>query len=137
MKAVSEEQMEISRLKAELVRTRMERDILKKRRRISPGSPDEMRLHRSAQEDLTDRRPAPRVGGGGERLPGVAKARRAQGLRVGKERVRKVIKNNDIRVRRRRRFEVTTDSRHDLPVAPNLMNREFVTLAPHKVWVGD
>ena len=42
-KAVSGEQMEIARLKAELARTRMERDILKKRRRILPGSRGEIR----------------------------------------------------------------------------------------------
>ena len=38
-----------------------------------------------------------------------------------KERVRKAMKNNEIRVRSRRRFKVTTDSRHDLPIAPNLL----------------
>ena len=72
VKAVSEEQMEIGRLKAELARTRRERDILKKRRRISPGSPGEIRLHRPAQEDLAGRRSVSRAGGRGERLPGVA-----------------------------------------------------------------
>jgi transposase InsO family protein len=69
--------------------------------------------------------------------PRMVKQLRAQGLRVGKERVRKAMKNNDIRVRSRRRFKVTTDSRHDLPIAPNLLNREFVTQAPNMAWVGD
>ena len=69
--------------------------------------------------------------------PRMVKQLRAKGLRVGKERVRKAMKNNEIRVRSRRRFKVTTDSRHDLPIAPNLLNREFVTEAPNKVWVGD
>ena len=37
----------------------------------------------------------------------------------------------------RRRFKVTTDSDHNLPVAPNLLNREFSVAAPNKIWVGD
>ena len=45
-KPVSAEQMELARLRAELARTRMELDIVKKRRRrTSRGSPGEVRLH--------------------------------------------------------------------------------------------
>ena len=62
---------------------------------------------------------------------------RAQGLGVGKERVRKTMKNNGIKVHPRRRFKVTTDSNHDLTIAPNLLNRAFPAAAPNKVWVGD
>lgn len=62
---------------------------------------------------------------------------RARGLRVGKERVRKTMKAHDIRVRPRRRFKPTTNSRHDLPIAPNLLNRRFMAEAPDKTWVGD
>jgi hypothetical protein len=36
-----------------------------------------------------------------------------------------------------RRFNVTTDSNHDLPIAPNLLNREFSMDRPDKVWAGD
>ena len=43
--AVSAEQMEISRLRTELSRVKMERDILKKRRRTSPGNICEVRLY--------------------------------------------------------------------------------------------
>lgn len=69
--------------------------------------------------------------------PRMVRQLRAEGLRVGKERVRKAMINNDIRVRPRRRFKATTDSRHDLPTAPNLLNRQFAAEAPNKVWVGD
>jgi putative transposase len=69
--------------------------------------------------------------------PRIYRQLRSKGLAVGKERVRKAMKNNDIRVRSRRRFKVTTDSRHNLPIAPNLLNRQFATEAPNKVWVGD
>jgi transposase InsO family protein len=69
--------------------------------------------------------------------PRMVRQLRSEGLRVGKERVRKAMKNNDIVVRSRRRFKVTTDSDHNLPIAPNLLNREFATEAPNRVWVGD
>lgn len=69
--------------------------------------------------------------------PRMARQLRAQGLPVGKERVRKTMKANGIRVRARRRFKQTTDSNHNSPVAPNLLNREFATPAPNQVWVGD
>ena len=69
--------------------------------------------------------------------PRIYRQLRSKGLAVGKERVRKAMRNNGIRVRSRRRFKVTTDSRHNLPIAPNLLNRQFATEAPDKVWVGD
>ncbi len=53
-KVVSAEQMEIARLKAELAKTRMERDILKKRRRISRGSRGEIRLYRATSSGLAN-----------------------------------------------------------------------------------
>ena len=42
-----------------------------------------------------------------------------------------------IRAKGKRRFKVTTDSHHPLPIAPNLLNREFAVAEPDKVWVGD
>ena len=53
-KVVSAEKMEIARLKAELAKTRMERDILKKRRRISRGSRGEIRLYRATSSGLAN-----------------------------------------------------------------------------------
>ena len=42
-----------------------------------------------------------------------------------------------IRAKGRRRFKLTTDSNHDLPIAPNLLERQFTVDAPDKVWAGD
>ncbi len=53
-KTVSAKQMEIARLKAELAKARMERDILKKRRRILRGSRGEIRLYRATSHGLAD-----------------------------------------------------------------------------------
>jgi transposase InsO family protein len=43
-----------------------------------------------------------------------------------------------IRARGKRRFRVTTtDSRHDLPIAPNLLQQDFKAVAPNQIWTGD
>ena len=42
-----------------------------------------------------------------------------------------------IRAKGKRRFKVTTDSNHQLPISPNWLNREFTVTKPDKVWVGD
>ena len=61
----------------------------------------------------------------------------ARGILVGKERVRKLMQLHGIRAKGKRRFKVTTDSKHDLPIAPNLLDRQFDVAEPDKVWVGD
>jgi transposase-like protein len=53
-KPVNADQMEIARLKAELAKTRIERDILKRRRRILRGSRSEIRLYRATRAGLAD-----------------------------------------------------------------------------------
>jgi putative transposase len=61
-----------------------------------------------------------------------------RGIRVGKQRVQRLMQKNGIRARGRRRFRVvTTDSRHDLPIAPNLLNRNFSPAGPNQAWTGD
>jgi putative transposase len=61
-----------------------------------------------------------------------------RGIRVGKQRVQRLMQQHGIRARGKRRFRVvTTDSRHDLPVAPNLLNRNFTAEAPNQAWTGD
>lgn len=42
-----------------------------------------------------------------------------------------------IRAKGKRRFKVTTDSKHELPISPNLLNREFTVAEPDRVWAGD
>ncbi len=61
-----------------------------------------------------------------------------RGIRVGKQRVQRLMQQHGIRARGKRRFRVaTTDSRHDLPIAPNLLNRNFTPAAPNQAWTGD
>ena len=61
----------------------------------------------------------------------------AQGFRVSRPRVARIMKAAGIRARIPRRFVVTTDSRHNYPVAPNILNREFTATRPGQVWVSD
>ena len=58
-------------------------------------------------------------------------------LCVGKERVRRLMQQHGIRARGKRKFIATTDSRHDLPIAENLLDRQFSPAAPDQVWTSD
>ncbi len=69
--------------------------------------------------------------------PRIWKELQARGMRVGKDRVQKLMQLHGIRAKGRRRFKVTTDSRHDLPIAPNLLDRQFMPAEPDTVWAGD
>ncbi len=62
---------------------------------------------------------------------------RSNGHDVGRYRARSLMKKAGIFVKRRRRFRITTDSKHDLPVAPNLLNRNFNVDRPDTVWCSD
>ena len=59
------------------------------------------------------------------------------GTRVGKERVRKLMQQNAIKAKTKRKFVVTADSRHSLPVAPDLVQRRFNPDASNQLWCGD
>jgi transposase InsO family protein len=70
--------------------------------------------------------------------PRIWRQLRAQGIRVGKQRVQRLMQQHGIRARGKRRFRVTTtDSGHNLPIAPNLLNRNFTPAAPNQTWAGD
>ena len=58
-------------------------------------------------------------------------------MRVGRKRVARLMKEDGISARAKRRFVKTTDSKHDFPIAPNLLERNFTADAPNEIWVGD
>jgi putative transposase len=62
---------------------------------------------------------------------------RSRGYCVGKTRVQRLMQQHGIRSRVKKRFKVTTDSKHDLPIAPNLLERNFSALQPNTVWTTD
>lgn len=47
------------------------------------------------------------------------------------------MRDNGIRARHKRRYKVTTDSKHNLPIVPNLLDRNFNLVAPNQVWTSD
>ena len=61
----------------------------------------------------------------------------AHGVHVGVHRIKRLRKKLGLRCRQKRRFKVTTDSRHTLPVAENLLAQQFEASAPGQVWLSD
>jgi len=62
---------------------------------------------------------------------------RQHGHGVGRHRVARLMREDALRARRRRRFRKTTQSNHTHPVAPNLLERRFDVGAPNRAWVSD
>lgn len=69
--------------------------------------------------------------------PRITDVLREGGFRCGENRVARLMRTNDIRAKMKRKFKATTDSGHNLPVAKNLLNRQFKVDNPNRVWVSD
>lgn len=69
--------------------------------------------------------------------PRMVRELRLRGFTAGKERIERLMRENGIRARHKRRYKVTTDSKHGLPVAENLLARNFMPAAPNQVWTSD
>jgi putative transposase len=69
--------------------------------------------------------------------PRMVRELRLRGYPASKDRVERLMQENGIRAKHKRRFKVTTDSKHNLPVAPNLLERNFTPEAPDQVWTSD
>jgi putative transposase len=68
----------------------------------------------------------------------MTRALQAEGYQVGRCKVRRLMKEAGVSVKRRTtRKPQTTDSRHGYGVAPNILNREFNVAKPNEAWVGD
>lgn len=60
-----------------------------------------------------------------------------RGHNASKPRVARIMSANRLFAKRKRKFKVTTDSNHDYPLAPNILDREFCAPAENRVWVSD
>jgi len=69
--------------------------------------------------------------------PRVHAALCAQGRRVGVNRVARLMRHHGIQGRYKRRGPRTTNSEHTLPLAPNLLDRQFEAPAPNRIWLAD
>jgi transposase InsO family protein len=75
--------------------------------------------------------------GGRYGSPRVHRELKARGHHVGKKRVERLMREDALQGRQKRRFRRTTDSNHAMPIAPNVLERNFKTSAPNKAWVTD
>jgi len=80
-------------------------------------------LHKESKESYGSRR--------------ISKALKANGYNVGRYKARTLMNEGNIVCKQRRRFKVTTQSNHKLPLADNKLNREFAVQKPNQVWVAD
>jgi len=62
---------------------------------------------------------------------------RKEGFKVDRYRVRLLMKKLGLIVKRKRRFVLTTDSKHSYPIAPNILDRQFNPAQPNQVWTTD
>lgn len=63
----------------------------------------------------------------------------SKGIEVGRHRVARLMKEEGLAARKPKKFKVTTNSKHKLNRAPNIVNREFEKIGntPNKLWVSD
>ena len=69
--------------------------------------------------------------------PRITKELRSEGIEVSRPRVARLMKRAGIRSEIKKKFVVTTDSKHTHPVAENLLNRNFEAELPGQAWVSD
>jgi transposase InsO family protein len=65
---------------------------------------------------------------------------RKEGVRIAKKRVARLMRSANIAAKTRRRYRATTNSRHDHPIAPNVLDRQFAVEEVKeidRVWAGD
>ena len=173
MASPADQASEIARLRRELDRARMERDILKKPsvsvrrcrgevRYIEQHAPTwpvnvmcrMLGVSRSGYYDWRGRVPSARTTAnlallhdvrrlqvrhqGRYGSPRMHAALRAEGYQCSRGRVERLMRRHRIRALAERRFRpCTTDSRHYLPIAPNLLAQRFVANAPNRIWLAD
>jgi len=65
------------------------------------------------------------------------KLKELYGLIVSRRRISSIMKDLNLKVKMKRRFKNTTDSNHNLPIANNILNRDFYASNPNEKWVGD
>ncbi len=99
------------------------------------GTPDRKRLSDTQMLTLIQAIHAELKGAYGS--PRMVLELRARGFSAGKERVERLMREHGIHARHKRRYKVTTDSKHGLPVAENRLERNFTPAAPNQVWTSD
>ena len=69
--------------------------------------------------------------------PRITEDLQAKGTKCSENRVARLMKLHGITGKAKKKFKATTNSKHNLPVAENLLNQNFVVEKPNTVWVSD
>lgn len=69
--------------------------------------------------------------------PRITKRLNSEGNQVGKQRVGRIMREHGLRAKASKKFKATTNSNHQLPVAPNLLQQNFKANQPNEKWVSD
>ena len=67
----------------------------------------------------------------------IKKSLQAQGIKIGYRRTTKLMKQLNLYCKTKRKFRITTDSKHNLPIAINVLQRNFTATQPNEKYVGD
>lgn len=101
------------------------------------------RVRGPSEREIDDARLIDKIRGVYDATGGVYGVRRihrqllVDGERVSRNRVARLMRKCGLKARRKSKFRVTTDSKHNLPVAENLLEREFFSAGPNQVWASD
>lgn len=99
------------------------------------GTPDSLRLNDAQAVALMKAIHAEVRGAYGSRR--MHRELQGRGHCIGLARVERLMRDNGIRAQHKRRYKATTDSKHSMPVADNLLRRNFTPEAPNRVWTAD
>lgn len=69
--------------------------------------------------------------------PRICRHLREHGMRIGENRIARLMRLHEIKPKQVKRFRVTTEANHGLPVAENKLNRSFEIARPNAVWAAD
>lgn len=104
-------------------------------RRTTPEASQRRQAERELVEEI---RQAHQESGKRYGSPRICKELRAKGKRCNVKRVARLMRRAGLRGKcHPRRKVITTDSKHNLPVAENVLNQQFTAIAPNQKWVAD
>jgi putative transposase len=69
--------------------------------------------------------------------PRITRRLKEEGVSAGRHRIARIMRDNGWRAKAARKYKATTNSRHNLPVVPNLLGQNFTADAPNQKWVSD
>lgn len=69
--------------------------------------------------------------------PRLSKRLKANGCNAGRNQVAESLRRQGLRAKAARKFKATTNSKHSLPIAPNLLEQDFSAERPNQKWVSD